>query len=301
MENIIYKKTLPKEKVEILLKKIVFRGLYDKNGNNIKPYKNAKFTLVTVYPPKNPTDQPRITKNNITNIPLFTAQPTIYKTQTDIMKDANKFLKSIGRDICCLNFEAIEYYWEGRGDFHMLPPIIEKQTYPLKKGYFDLKKLSQRFKNTYVKDARGNLHDISKGILGNYYVDKDTNKQYMRVFNPNADLINYGLKFNSDNDFYVICDGSHRLDYAIEVLNQPMNAILVEPIDENKPLFPYYAFPMPFMPLIRLTSKDAEKLYNIERDKIHLLNFFLKKALHYDWTKGGLLVSKVRNADIKVF
>lgn len=89
----------------------------------------------------------------------------------------------------------------------------------------------------------------------------------------------------------MVCDGSHRLDYAMEILNQPINVILVE--SEN--LFPYYAFPMPFRPTTRLTSKEAEKLYpKLERDKVHLLNDFIKKILHYDWGGGQLHVSSLR-------
>ena len=92
--------------------------------------------------------------------------------------------------------------------------------------------------------------------------------------------------------FTLFCDGSHRMDYALEHLNEPITVLLVEaPI-----LVPYYALPMPFRPSTRLTSKDAERMYpTLERDKIHLFNEFLKKALHYDWREGGLQVSKLRS------
>jgi len=168
---------------------------------------------------------------------------------------------------------------------------VEKHSIPLDKGTFDLKKILKIFEGTFVKDARGTLHDISKQTLRNYYVDKESKIKYLDLFNHNAGLINYGLRFNGPNDFYIICDGSHRIDLAIEVHNKPINAILVE-ADQ---LYPYYAFPMSFRPTTRLTSKQAEKMYpKLELDKIHLFNDFLKKVLHYDWRAGGLYVSKLR-------
>jgi hypothetical protein len=224
--------------------------------------------------------------------PLFTAQPTVYKTQTDMMVVIDSFLQSIGKRLYNLQFEGIQYEWKGRGRYHVLPPIIEKHTYPLDSGTLDLKKISQRFKGTYVKDAQGNLHDLSKRILRNFYVDAESAIPYYETYNPNVGLINYGLRFKGDSDFYIICDGSHRMDYALEFLDQPITAILVESDD----LFPYYALPVPFRPATRLTSKHAEKMYpRLERDKIHLMNDFLKKVLHYDWIAGGLHVSKLRS------
>ena len=162
--------------------------------------------------------------------------------------------------------------------------------YPLSQGFFDLKRMAQRFEGAYVKDARGTLHEMSQLIIKNYYVDYDSKVGYLNLFNDTASLINYGMRFTGESEFYIICDGSHRLDYALEILNKSSTVILVEGA-----LLPYYAFPMPFRPTTRLTSKGAEKMFPIlERDKVHLLNEFLKKVLHYDWTSGGLHVSRLR-------
>ncbi len=115
----------------------------------------------------------------------------------------------------------------------------------------------------------------------------------MDIFHSNAPLMNYGIQYTGKHDFYIICDGAHRIDYSIEHLNEPISVILVEP--EEKHLIPYYAFPMPFRPTIRLSSKQAEIMYpRLERDKVHLFNDFLKKILHYDWTNTGLNVSRLR-------
>ena len=293
-ETITFERFLNKEEIEELLKKIIFRGIYDENGNPLYPYKYAKFSLIKVHPPESPTSFPQVLRD-FQPSPLFTAQPTIYKTQTDMLAQVDRFLQTIGKRINVLGFEGVQYTWEGRGRYHVLPPIIEKHIYPLSKGSFDLSKMAKRFEGCFVKDARGNLHELSKRFIKNFYVDQESKIEYLDIFNHNAELVNYGLNFNGKTDFYIICDGSHRLDYAIEYLNQPTNAILVEPIDQEYPLLPYYAFPIPFRPTTRLTSKEAEKKYQrLERDKIHLLNDFLKKTLHYDWVEGGLLVSKLR-------
>ncbi len=291
MQELVFEKRLDKEQLTELLRNITFRGVYDKQGKNLKPYANAKFSLVTVHPPKFPTSFPQLIHNSQPQ-PLFTAQPTIYKTQIEMLATVDNFLKTLGKNIHTLEFEGFQYDWKERGKFHVLPPIVEKHTYPLKNGFFDLKKIAERFRGTYAKDAKGNLHELSQKTLRDYYVDEESAVKYLELFNPNAELINYGLRFNEDTDFYIICDGSHRMDYALEHINQPINVILVE--SEN--LLPYYAFPMPFRPITRLTSKAAEKIYpKLERDKVHLFNDFLKKILHYDWEQGGLNVSKLRS------
>ena len=78
-----------------------------------------------------------------------------------------------------------------------------------------------------MKDGKGKLHAINTGLLRNYFVDKETSMSYLDLFNHNTKLINYGLRFTGDSDFYIICDGSHRMDYALEYLDQPINAILL--------------------------------------------------------------------------
>lgn len=291
MEQIKFQKRLDREELIELMRSIEFRGVYDENGNRMKPYANAKFSLVTVHPPKHPTSFPQL-MHDLQPHPLFTAQPTIYKTQIDMLSQVDEFLKTIGKKINTLGFEGISYDWKGRGNFHVLPPIIEKHSYPLTKGFFDLNKIASRFKGTYAKDAKGKMHELSQKTMRNYFVDEESCINYLDLFNHNAKLINYGLRFSGNNDFYIICDGSHRMDYALEHKNEQISVILVESDD----LLPYYAFPMPFRPTTRLTSKAAEKMYpKLERDKIHLFNDFLKKVLHYDWNAGGLNVSKLRS------
>lgn len=287
---ITFERTIGAAELTECFRKITFRGLYDETGQRIRPYANAKFSLAKVHPPVYPTSFPQIIQNLAPN-PLFTAQPTIYKNQTDIMRQIDGFLQTMDRRIFDLGFEGIQYHWEGKGSFHVLPPIVEKHQYDLQDGAFDLKKMAKRFTGTYVKDAQGNLHELSKRTLRDFYVDPDSKISYLDVFNHSAELINYGLQFNGPFTFYIVCDGAHRLDYALEVLNQPINVILVE----NEELFPYYAFPVPFRPTTRLTSKEAEKMYpKLERDKVHLLNDFIKKILHYDWEVGQLHVSSLR-------
>lgn len=288
--DISFVRRLEKNEITDALRRITFRGLYDEKGNKLHPYKDARFSLATVNPPIYPTSFPQIMQDLIPN-PLFTAQPTIYKNQTDIMKEVDEFLKTIGKRIYNLGFEGIEYDWANKGKFHVLPPIVEKQNYPLLNGSLDIKKISKRFTGTFVKDAKGNLHDLSKRFLQEYYVDNDSKVSYLDVFNSNIELINYGLQFNGPYSFYIICDGSHRMDYALEMLNQPINVILVD----SPALFPYYALPVPFRPATRLTSKEAEKMYpRLERDKIHLFNDFIKKVLHYNWEDGNLYVGSLR-------
>ncbi|HLC58797.1 MAG TPA: hypothetical protein VJI68_02960 [Candidatus Nanoarchaeia archaeon] len=290
-ENIIFEKRLDEVELISLLREISFRGLYDENGNPIKPYKNAKFSLVKVVPPEYPTSYPQIMRD-FKSRPLFTAQPTIYKSQIDMLMHVDEFLKTQGKRIHNLGFEAFQYDWEGRGRYHVLPPIIEKHVYDLNKGYFDLKKIASRFEGCYVKDAIGQLHPLSKRFIRDYYLDEESKISYLDIFNHNASLINYGMRFSGESTFYIICDGSHRMDLALEILNEPISAILVESDD----LLPYYAFPMPFRPTTRLTSKEAEAMFpKLERDKVHLLNDHLKKVLHYDWVVGGLYVSKLRS------
>lgn len=296
MANIVYEKTLNEDWLRGLLKRVSCRGIYDQSGIRVRPYKNAKFSLATVYPPEKVIEFPHI-KYRENLYPLFTAQPTIYEDITDIMREVDEFLKTINKRIHTLDFEAIQYEWEGRGKYHMLPPVIEKHTYPLKKGKIDLDKLIKEFKGYYVCDAKKEFHELSERFLTDFYIDTHTKIRYLDVFNPNLELISYGLTFNEPYDFHIICDGSHRLDYAIQIINKPINVIIVESED----LIPYYALPMPFFPLTRLTSKIAERKYNLERDKVHLMSRLLKKFLHYDWEAAGLFVSKLRRKELLDF
>ncbi|MBI4156043.1 MAG: hypothetical protein HY507_02300 [Candidatus Zambryskibacteria bacterium] len=295
-EHITLKRTIPFDKLGELLKKIEFRGLYNKDGEKIKPYKKAVFSIATVYPAESLTSSPTIKIGSKKEF-LFSPQPTVYSNQTEIIKIVDDFLSKNKLRVNKLK-NAVEYDWQGRGVYNMLPPIIEKHTYQLNNGFIDLDQLIKSFENLYVKDAKGNLHHVLDRHLKDYFIDEVSSIKHMDIFHSNAPLINYGIRHNHKQDFYIICDGSHRIDYSIEYLGQPITVILVEP--KSRPLIPYYAFPMPFWPTIRLSSKLSEKMYpRLERDKVHLFNDFLKKTLHYDWTNAGLNVGKLRsNVDI---
>lgn len=290
MDNIVIKEIVKGIELEDKLRKVFYRGIFDANGNTVKPYNNAKFSLVVAHPPKTITSSPKVMVN-FQPQRLFTAQPTIYVNQLKILREVDNFLKTHNKRLNELKFEAVNYDWEGRGNYHVLPPIIEKHVYPLTRGSINLKKLSQRFKGYYTKDYKGNLHDLSKRYLNNFYIDELSKIKQVDIFHHNIPLINYGLKYHGNAEFFIICDGSHRVDYAFEHLDQQTTAILVE---SDPPLLPYYALPMPFRPSLRLTSKAAEKMYpKLDRDKIHLFNDFIKKSLHYDW--ADLNVSKLRS------
>src|SRR3989344_9688052 len=278
---------------EDMLRRITFRGVYDRRGALVLPYKNARFSITTIYPQPSPGTSPQI-KIGSKREPLFTPQPTIYENQTKILEEEDAFLLTHDLKMSTLR-NAVEYDWEGRGEFHILPPVIEKHAFRLKNGYLDLPHLLKRFRGLYVKDARGNLHPLSDRFLRSFYIDEVSKLDHLDIFNSNVPIINYGLGHDGEFSFYIVCDGAHRLDYVLEKIKQPMKTLLVEPADDDDVLYPYYAFPVPFRPSLRLSSKKSEKMYHrLERDKIHLLNDFLKKNLHYDWEQGGLKVSKLR-------
>lgn len=282
-----------KASTEKMLRDITFRGIYDKKGRPVRPYEHAKFSITTVYPQSSPGGSPEI-KIGKRREPLFTPQPTIYENQTKILEEVDDFL--LAHDMRMSELRgAVEYFWEGRGDYHILPPVVEKHTLHLKNGYVDLPKLLKRFSGLCVKDARGNLHCLSDRYLTSFYIDEVSKIEHLDIFNSNVPILNYGLGHDGDFTFYIVCDGSHRLDLILEKVKKPMNVLLVEHQESKKHLYPYYAFPVPFRPSLRLSSKLSEKMYHrLERDKIHLLNEFLKKTLHYNWETGGLHVSKLR-------
>jgi hypothetical protein len=298
MNRIALKRIYSPKSMEDMLRKIVFRGVYDVCGSNVLPYKNARFSITTVYPQLSLGTSPEI-KIGRRREPLFTSQPTIYENQMKIFEEVDKFL--LAHDIKMSELRhAIEYSWEGRGEFHILPPVIEKHTYYLKNGYLDLSHFLKRFKGLYVKDAAGKLHSLGNRYLNSFHIDEVSKIDHLDIFNSNVPIINYGLGHDGEFTFYIVCDGAHRLDYILEKIKLPITVLLVEPDRKGELLYPYYAFPVPFRPSIRLSSKKSEKMYHrLERDKIHLLNDFIKKTLHYDWEAGGLKVGKLRsNAEI---
>ncbi len=294
MHSLKLEKIIPFKELEKMMQNIVFRGLYASNGEKVKPYRNATFRLAKVYPPKH-IGMPAEIQVGKGREPLFTPQPTIYQNQIEIMAEVDRFLKKQKMSITDLK-GAVEYTWKDRGVYHVLPPIIERHTYELQNGFMDLDKLSKRFSGTYARDAQSNMHHLGNMELHNFFIDEVSKIAHLPTFNSNAPIINYGLPYTGPHSFHIICDGAHRLDYALETLNKPITVIVVEAKDKRQPLIPYYAFPTPLRPTIRLSSKKAEKMfYRLERDKIHLLNDFLKKILHYDWETVGLMVSKLRS------
>lgn len=293
MATLTLEKTIPFNELEAMMRNIVFRGLYNSHGEKIKPYAQAKFSLAKVYPPKEIGIPAQIQVGKKMEY-LFTPQPTIYQNQIEIMETVDLFLRKHKIQITNLK-GAVQYHWKDRGTFHVLPPVIEKHSYNLNQGFLNLQKLTERFDGTYTKDARSNMHHLGNTELHNFYIDEVSKLHQLNTYNSNAPIINYGLPYSGDHNFHIICDGTHRLDYALEKLNEPITVIVVEGTKQN-PLIPYYAFPVPLRPTIRLSSKKAEKMfYKLERDKIHLLNDYIKKVLHYDWETAGLLVSKLRS------
>lgn len=287
-------KVIPIEELWKILRNVVFRGLYNSKGEKMRPYEHAKFTFAKVYPLKEIGFPAEIEVDGKRDI-LFTPQPTIYQTQIEITETVDEFLRGEGIRMTDLR-EGVQYLWEGRGTFHILPPVIEKHTYVLNNGFIDLPHLLNRFSGTYVKDARGNLHHLGNIELHNFFIDEVSQLTHLDTFNSTASIINYGLPYHGEHVFHIICDGAHRLDYVLEKLQQPITVIVAEAESGEQPLIPYYAFPAPLRPTIRLSSKKAEKMfYRLERDKIHLLNDFIRKILHYDWEAAGLLVGKLRS------
>src|SRR4051812_43240713 len=104
-----------------MLRKIIFRGIYNNKGFQVHPYKNAHFTLTTVYPQASPGGSPEIQIGKKRE-PLFTPQPTIYENQTKIIEEVDQFLLSHDIKMSALR-QAVKYDWKGRGEFHVLPPV----------------------------------------------------------------------------------------------------------------------------------------------------------------------------------
>src|SRR3989338_5175729 len=129
---------------EDMLRHIESRGIYDAHDKPIHPYKNARFSITTVYPQASPGGSPEIQIGKKRE-PLFTPQPTIYENQTKILEEVYAFLLAHDFKMSMLE-NAVEYDWEGRGEFHILPPIIEKHTFRLTNGYLDLPRLLRRFR-----------------------------------------------------------------------------------------------------------------------------------------------------------
>lgn len=281
----------PVSELEGRLSKIRFRGAYDSSGNNIEPYKDISFTLETIYPPETAASLPQVTIG-YAKTPLYTSQPYLYDVQTQIIQTLYEFLETEGLDL--FNLEGIiEYEWEGRGIYHVMPPIVERHSYSLNGGFLDLDKMSDRFEGHYVRDAKGNMHHLSEEVLNDFYIDDISRLPNLHIFNPNIEIVNYGISMTGDWKVNIICDGSHRIDYALEYMQRPIRTIVVE--GRNKPLIPYYALPVPFRPSIRLSSKRSVGIYpTLARDKVHLFNSYISHVLHYDWEGAGLNISSLR-------
>lgn len=292
--DIRYVESLSFNELTERLRHITFRGVYDNSGNEIQPYANAKFTMAEVCPAASSHQNPTIKSGN-GNESLFSPQPTIYENQTQIIRTVSHFLQNQGFSINELT-EAISYDWRGRGRFAIMPPVVERQSFDFENGFIDLSSLSEAFQGCFVRDANGRLHELGARYLENYYVDEVSAVQSLDIFNPNLSNLNYGAQYEGESRMNIICDGAHRIDYALEHLREPISVILVEPYDNESPLIPYYALPTTPTPKITLSSKQEEKLYpNLAYDKVHLLNDILRKTLHYDWSATGLNVSTLRD------
>lgn len=309
--ELVFRDVIELNELQQRMRHIEARGIFDENGRPIQPYKNAKFSMVTILPPDtSKVAEPPMVEHAEGCSRLWTPQPTIYQDQLFIMSVIDKFLHSHSELIVSADQQvneatvglngltkAVLYDWPNRGSFHVMPPVIERHTYHLSHGAIDLDDLRDQFDGSYVKDAEDNLHALSDHDLQNFYIDHETYSEHLPIFNPTVELLDYGRQQNGSWQFDVICDGAHRIAYGIEELGMPVQAILVEAEDTTN-LLPYYAVPRPFHPATRLSSKRAERMYGtIENDKIHLLQELIKKAGHYDWSPSGLHVSSLRSRE----
>lgn len=287
------------------LRNIQTRGIFDERGQPIRPYQDVDFSLVQVTTPNNGdvAEAPQVLDGDNTTR-LWTPQPTIYEDQIYIMTVLDAFLEMHQGEITttpediglCGLTKAVGFTWPNKGKFHVMPPVIERHSYELDNGRIDLDNLREQFRGCYVKDAEGNLHSLSDHDLKKFYVDHQTNVEHLSIFNDTVSTLDYG-RFSGTWEFDIICDGAHRIAYALEEQGKPTYAILVTPPEDGL-IVPYYAVPKPFHPATRLTSKQAEKLFKmLENDKIHLLHDLIKKTGHYDWEDSGLYVSSLRSKE----
>ncbi len=309
-DQLLYRDTISFDELVMRMRHIEARGIFDKDGQPIKPYQDAEFSLVTVYPPSSTA----IAESPVVEIAgdrerLWTPQPTIYEDQLFIMNVLDRFLLTLENGasndgdiaselvgLCGLS-RAVGYEWPGRGQYHVMPPVIEQHSYQLNRGAIDLDYMRDSFDGCYVQDAKETLHHLNSHDLKDFYIDHQSFEEHLPIFNQTMKLLDYGRQRSGEWKFNVICDGSHRISYAVEETGRPINAILVQP-PEGRVLTPYYAVPRPFHPATRLSSKRAERMFNhIENDKIHLLNEIIKKVGHYDWSQSGLQVSSLRSRE----
>lgn len=270
--------------------KIAYKGVFDKDWKSINPYKNVKYSMGKIYPIDEVGKNP-ILEFNGKKERLFTPQPTIYTNQLKVFDEVELFLSKMWKSITNLWMEFIEYSWEWRWIYHMLPPIVEKFEIDFKNWFIDRDAMIKRFEWVYIKDYIWTLHHLWDRYLKNFHIDEEYTIKLVDVFNDNLKLINYWTNFNWKNTFYVICDWSHRVDFALEILQKPINAMIIEWVE-----LPYYALPQWFFPMTRISSKLAETAHwHLYIDKIHLLNDYIKKCLHYDWDAWNLKVSKLRS------
>lgn len=280
------------------LRQVRYRGIFQADGSPVLPYAGAKFHLATVTPAAGEAMPPQLhLPGQHASHPLYTAQPTVYDNQLRTMATVEEMLVQHGKTVGSLRMEAVHYESVGRGEFHISPPIIERHVLRLRNGFIDLEHLAQRFAGYALRDERGQLHQLGQRYLHSYGIDEVSSIPHYDIFHPNLEIINYGSGMTGDWEFYVVCDGSHRLAYNLEELQRKTTAIVVEPA---VPLLPYYALPRPFYPMMRLSSKQAERKYQrLDIDKLHLLSDFLRKYLHYNWDDTGLHISKLRTNQSK--
>ena len=107
MDHITLKRGHLFSSLQKLMRNISFRGIYTARGSTVLPYKNARFSITTVYPQSSPGSSPTIRVGRRRE-PLFTAQPTIYENQIKILEEVDRFLLTHNMKMSALK-NAVEY------------------------------------------------------------------------------------------------------------------------------------------------------------------------------------------------
>ena len=191
---------------------------------------------------------------------IFTPQPSVYQTHLDKIERLNGLFLNEGVNIFDLTggYDFIGFDEEGEKEWTIIPPVVERFFVPIKDAYLDY----SRFLGNDLKQ-RLNEEGVT---LTNLYVD------------------NYKIDFDGWN----ICDGSHRIHFAIlNAINQCLLSI-----DDIKEGWPYYAVPQPYSKIHVEPERIEDKL-----DKIHILPEPCHKWLYRLFPSGGILSGTIRSVD----